>query len=308
MDAAVILTRVAQYAAAAALFGAPLFLVYAFPSTGSGDGAGLRWPRPLAAGAAVALLIGAVAYLCAQTAMMAGDAAAATDPQMLASVLTDSAMGRAVLARMAAAVLAIVAVVALRPGPALWRALTGLGAVALLSFAWTGHGAATDGAGGWVHLAADLLHLLAAGLWIGALVAFALLLARPDRIDGPGARALHKALHGFSGVGSAAVAVIVATGLVNSWFLVGPTGLPALVRTAYGLVLLAKLAAFGAMVLLAARNRFAHTPALAGALRGGDLAPALRTLRASVALEAALGFAVLVLVAVLGMLEPIAGR
>lgn len=308
MEAAVILTRIVQYVAAATLFGTPLFLIYALSSTASAQGAGPTWVRPVVGGAALGLLLGSIVYLCAQTAVMAGDAAAATDPQMLTGVLTDSAMGFAVLARMVAAVLALIVALVLKPGRPLWLLLTGLGALALLSFAWTGHGAATEGAGGWVHLIADLLHLLAAGVWIGALVAFAVLLARPARVDGPGAKALHEALAGFSGVGSAAVAVIVATGLVNSWFLVGPTRLASLFSTPYGLLLLAKIAAFGGMVLLAARNRFAHTPALGRGLASGLAEPSLRTLRTSVALETALGFAVLVLVAILGMLEPIAAR
>lgn len=308
MEAAVILTRIAQYVSAATLFGTPFFLIYAPSSTALTQGAGPPWARPLASGAALVVLLGSVVYLCAQTALMAGDVAAATDREMLAGVLTDSAMGLAVLARMAAAVLALIAALALKPGRPLWLLLTGLGAVALLSSAWTGHGAATEGAGGWVHLIADLLHLLAAGVWIGALVAFAVLLARPARVDGPGAKALHDALAGFSGVGSAVVAVIVATGLVNSWFLVGPTRLASLFSTPYGLLLLAKIVAFGGMVLLATRNRFAHTPALERALAGGLAEPSLRTLRTSVALETALGFAVLVLVAILGMLEPVAAR
>jgi len=307
METAIILTRIAQYLAAATLFGTPFFLLYAPSSFAPAQGAGPPWARALAEIAALVVLLGSVIYLCAQTAMMAGDAAAATDPEMLTGVLTDSAMGLAVVARMAAAVLALLVALILKPGRLLWRLLTGLGAVALLSFAWTGHGAATEGAGGWVHLVADLLHLLAAGIWIGALAAFAILLARPARTTPQGAKALHEALDGFSGVGSAVVAVIVATGLVNSWFLVGPTRLAGLFSTPYGLLLLAKLAAFGGMVLLAARNRFAHTPALGRAL-AGPVEPSLRTLRTSVAIETALGLAVLVLVAILGMLEPVAAR
>ena len=308
MDAAIILTRIAQYIAAATLFGTPLFLIYAPVSAASTPGAPRAWARPLAGGAALVVLLGAAVYLCAQTAMMTGDAAAATDPEMLAGVLTDSAMGFAVLARLGAAMLALVAALVLKPDRPLWFLLTGLGAVALLSFAWTGHGAATEGVGGWVHLIADLLHLLAAGVWIGALVAFAILLARPAHGDAPDANALHRALAGFSGLGSAVVAIILATGLVNSWFLVGPTRLAGLFNTPYGLLLLLKLAAFGGMVLLAARNRFAHTPALGRALAGGAVEPSLRALRTSVALETAAGLAVLVLVAILGMLEPISAR
>ncbi|HET6969857.1 MAG TPA: copper homeostasis membrane protein CopD [Phenylobacterium sp.] len=308
MEAAIILARLAQYLGAATLFGTPLFLAYAFPPGVTAQQASLAWGRPLAGAAALVVLVGSVAYLCAQTAMMAGDPAAAWDPATLASVLTDSAMGFAIIARAVAAGLALLSVMALKPGPTLWRLLAALGVVALMSFAWTGHGAAGQGPGGWVHLVADLLHLAAAGFWIGALIAFAALLARPGQIEEPAAKALQDALAGFAGTGSAVVAVLVATGVANSWFLVGPARLGGLFTTPYGLVLLAKLAVFAGMIGLAARNRFTHTPALEAALAGQPIVPALRALRASVFLEAALGLAVLALVAVLGMLEPIAAQ
>ena len=52
----------------------------------------------------------------------------------------------------------------------------------LASLAWAGHGAATPGAAGDLHLAADVLHLLAAGLWLGTLPPLVLLLAEVRRI------------------------------------------------------------------------------------------------------------------------------
>jgi putative copper resistance protein D len=303
METALVFARIAQYLGAAALFGVPLFLIYAFRSPQDVD---LRWARPASAVAAGLVLAAATAYLLAQTANMAGDIAAATDPEMLGSVLVDSAMGWAVATRLIAAAVALVVALAAPSGRATHVALSTLGGVVLLSFAWTGHGAASEGPGGLVHLGADLLHLLSAGVWVGALAGFALILWRPGRSPECLA-ALHGALSGFSGVGSAAVAVIVASGLVNSWFLVGPTRLSALFTTAYGLVLIAKLVLFLGMLLLAARNRFSHTPALARAM-AGDPEPAIRSLRASVFVEAALGFGVLALVGVLGMMVPIASE
>jgi putative copper resistance protein D len=300
METALVLARIAQYLGAAALFGVPLFLIYAFRTP---HGVDLRWAKPTSAAAAGLVLVSAASYLLAQTANMAGDVAAATDPEVLGGVLADSAMGWAISARLLAAAVALVVALATRSAHV---ALSVLGAAILLSFAWTGHGAASEGPGGLVHLGADLLHLLAAGVWIGALVAFALLLWRPGR-SVESLAALHGALSGFSGVGSAAVAAIVASGLVNSWFLVGPTRLPALFTTPYGLALTAKLVLFLGMLLLAARNRFRHTPALARAM-AGDAEPALRSLRTSVFIEAALGFGVLALVGVLGMMVPIASE
>jgi putative copper resistance protein D len=217
-------------------------------------------------------------------------------------------MGWAVAARAAAALMAFCGALIVPAGRAKELGLALLGAVVLLSFAWTGHGAAQEGWAGQVHLAADLLHLLAAGAWVGALVGFALLLRRPSRTPADAVRPLHDALAGFSGVGSAIVALIVVTGLANSWFLVGPRGVPALVETPYGLALTAKLLLFAGMLLLAARNRLRHTPALGAALGGMAPQTPLRALRSSIMLETALGFGVLALVGVLGLMEPITSR
>ncbi len=117
--------------------------------------------------------------------------------------------------------------------------------------------------------------------------------------------ALHDALARFSGLGSLIVAAIVVSGLVNSWFLVGPTRLEGLWMTFYGRLLLVKLALFAGMLGLAAVNRFRLTPALGGALgHSVDPAGAIKALRASVGLELTAGITVLAAVAWLGTLAP----
>jgi putative copper resistance protein D len=96
------------------------------------------------------------------------------------------------------------------------------------------------------------------------------------------------------------VAAIVASGLVNAWFLIGPSGLPQLVGDPYGRALLAKLALFAAMLALAAANRW-H---LAPALRREPGRTGLAALRRSITAESLAGIGVLALVAWLGTLEP----
>src|SRR3546814_20881518 len=54
--------------------------------------------------------------------------------------------------------------------------MTVFGAIALATLAWTGHGAIDEGNRRYMHFASDIFHLLAAGGWMGALAAFALLL------------------------------------------------------------------------------------------------------------------------------------
>src|SRR3546814_17015770 len=67
-----------------------------------------------------------------------------------------------------------------------------------------------------VHLGADILHLLAAGAWVGALAALLLMASRASPTDDAVyVRALHRALDGFAGVGTAIVGLIVVTGFVN---------------------------------------------------------------------------------------------
>src|SRR3546814_7128138 len=109
-----------------------------------------------------------------------------------------------------------------------------LGAGALASLAWSSHGAASEGALGWLHLASDIMHLLAASAWIGALAAFVLIFVQrkdDDRGDLPLA---HRALAGFAGAGTLLVALIVLSGLVNGLILVGFDNVGELGTSLYG--------------------------------------------------------------------------
>lgn len=282
------------------LFGSSLFLLYALPR----EGANLRWTRSLLGAAAGALLVASLAGLVTQTSILAGSLSEGLKPESLGAVITTMKFGPAALARSAVAALALALALALRPGRTLFAALALLGLLANVSIAWMGHGVATAGAEGLLHTGADILHVLAAAVWIGALVMFLGLLRGAEHKSG--LAALHRALEGFSGVGSALVAILIATGLVNSWFLVGLDHLSGLWTTGYGQLLSLKLLLFAVMLGLAAANRFRHTPALGAALQNqaGAAAP-LADLRRSVLIETLVGFTVLALVAWLGTQEPI---
>jgi len=206
-------------------------------------------------------------------------------------------------ARVAAlAALAVLAAL-LRGGRALALLGAALGAVALGSLAWNGHGAATEGRVGDLHLASDIAHLLAAAAWLGALAALGLLLASAKRLrTKEDVAAAHRALEGFSVAGTLIVGIIVATGLVNAWLLVGPDQVQELGDTLYGRLLVAKLALFLGMVLLASINRYRLTPALAAAAH--DPRAVIGALRRSLAFETAAAVSILALVAWLGTLMP----
>lgn len=301
METLVVLLRLGQYVGAVLLFGVPLFFALRMPVS---DATIERWPRTPLAVAGLLTALAAIAGLVAQTAVMAGSLTEAMKPAALAYVIQGTGLGAAFVTRAVAAGLAGALVLVLRPGRAAWALLAALGAVVAASLAWTGHGAATEGVGGRLHLAADALHALAAGLWLGALAALALMLRR--RHGQAAAAALtHDALHGFAGLGTLAVLLLTATGLVNVWFLVGPERLPSLLASAYGGLLVIKLGLFAAMVVLAACNRFALTPGLGRALDREDARPqALARLRRSLAAESGLAAALLLVVAVMGVLAP----
>lgn len=307
MEAAVILLRWTQYAASFVLMGGALFAVHALPAAGPSSAGALGWPRRLLAGAAILLALASALGLVLQTAVLAGSLAAALDPATLVSVLAEMAMGAASVVRALAAAAALILLGFASPRGRTWIATAALGAVGVASMAWMGHGAATEGPAGALHLLADIAHLAAAAAWIGALVFFLALAF--GRLPGGGLPAFHAALAGFSGVGTALVIVLVASGVINSWFLVGPAGLPALVRTPYGQLLLLKLALFAAMLALAAANRFRLTPALKEALVDpARTDAAVLALRRSLVLELGAATILIAIVAWLGRLPPITAQ
>jgi putative copper resistance protein D len=287
------------------LFGSSLFLVYALPSDGPASAAALGWPRRGLAWSAGVLAVASLLGMLLQTAILAGSVSEGLKPDSIVAVVTTMSLGPSSLVRAGVALVALSLLVSGLARRSLWLATAALGAVACGSFAWMGHGAATPGLPGLVHALADILHVLSAGLWFGALAVFLRLLsiAHPSTML---ARALHRALEGFSGLGSAIVAVLILSGLVNSWFLVGPAHLSGLVTTPYGWLLSIKILLFGVMLVLAAMNRFRLTPALARALRHGRGRGAeLAGLRRSLLIETAVAFGVLAMVAWLGSIAPI---
>jgi copper resistance protein D len=289
------------------LFGSSLFLLYGRPIAADATVSDLAWTKRLLIAAGIGLLAATVTGFVAQTAVLAGSFGAVSDPATLKAALLDMNFGISSVVRLAVALLAVTAAIFLKPGIRFWSICAGLGTIACASFAWMGHGAATEGSEGWVHLAADIAHLLAAAGWIGALAVFWITLARPIP-SLTGQNALRTSLVGFSGVGTMLVAVIVASGLINSFFLVGWN--PAhIVSTRYGQVLIVKLLLFAAMLALAATNRFRHTPHLGQTLlRSTPTTVPLTRLRHSIIAETVTAAGVLGLVSWLGTLAPVTAQ
>src|SRR5262249_35898250 len=137
-------------------------------------------------------------------------------------------------------------------GATTWTALL-FAALFLAGLAWSGHGAATPGPAGDLHLAGDILHLLGAGGWLGGLLPLALLLVEARRCGGADWLAIAAAAtRRFSALAFASVAALLAGGIVNTWFLAGTV--PALVGTDYGRLLLVKIALFLTTLAIASVN------------------------------------------------------
>lgn len=183
-------------------------------------------------------------------------------------------------------------------------AVTGLLAAAYLgSLAFAGHGAEGLGVAQHIHLAADFLHLIAAGLWLGALVPLTLLLVHLRRVREEGwATAAALAGSRFSTLGIFAVGILLVSGLVNAAFLLG--GIHSLIDTAYGRLLLLKIVLFAAMVCLAGINRQYLLPRLAGDRGTGVASATARNFVQSALVEIALGLAIVCIVGALGIMPP----
>jgi putative copper resistance protein D len=168
--------------------------------------------------------------------------------------------------------------------------------VLVVSLAWISHAAAaTAHAFG---VLGDMLHLCAAGLWIGGLLPLVIFLVR-SRASFSLAEMLPRVLCRFSTLSLCCVSVLVVSGISNSWLLVG--SIHGFFTTSYGRLLLFKLTLFAALVGFGARNRFLTKMM---PLKAPDDRNVLSQLRRNVICEAWLGFAVVAIVACLGVTPP----
>ena len=309
MEGLLIATRALHFAAAISLTGAFGFqCLIADPALRrSGSGAAdarLRRRLNAIAWSSLALaLVSGTGWLTAILASMSGQPLAAVlSHGVIWSVLTQTRFGHDWLTRLGLTALIALCLVLRDMRTARWLAL-GLAGALLANIAWAGHGAATPGTPGKLHLAGDILHLLGAGLWLGTLVPLELLLAEANRTDDAAwLLAARIAAQRFTRVAIASVTALLAGGIINTWFLAGT--IPALVGTDYGRLLAAKVALFVAMVAVAAINRFRLTPRL---VPDATLAPArhvLRRLRRNALIEIVLGAVIIAIVAKLGVTPP----
>jgi len=259
-----------------------------------------RW---LAVGA---LLLG-FATLGHQLSVVSGDPGALLDPALWLRLLFHSRFGTVWLVRHGLLVL-LAALVLLREREesvldwTAWRLEAwALGVVALAATAWAGHAVAVESQDPGAVLA-DAVHLVAAGTWLGALLPLALLLRAASREAGADARPYAVlAVRRFSRVALGAMLLITITGLWNAWGEVG--GVPALVGTPYGRLLLVKIALLCGVLGFAAVNRRRLLPALSG--DGATVGrPAMARLSRFVVWELALGLLMVAIATALSLTVP----
>lgn len=245
--------------------GALLLAVGVLPRRGADASArtavdGSAWPRSLvvAGVAAGAWTVLSVVHLVLTYASVAGvPPTSPTFGDELAVFVTQLDLGRTLLSvTTVAAVVTALSLVVATPTGAAWTGLLAL--VALWQLGQTGH--AAGAASHDLATSAMVLHLVSAAVWIGALVALALLVRRLGTDVVP-------AVGRYSVVAGWCFAGVAVSGLVNSVLRLG--GWEGL-QTRYGLLLVVKVVLFGALGLLGLAHRRATIPALAGP-RGGLL-------------------------------------
>jgi putative copper resistance protein D len=304
MDSLLVAMRFVQFLAMMILFGAALYPYYALDHAPGGRSARTEYAaflQRVALVAGVCGLISAIVWLGVEAAEMSGDTNAWHDAGTIATILNKTEFGRIWRWRLVGLILL--------PATLIWRMRANkapstlipllFGLVLLTGLAGVGHGAMGLGFGTWVHLGNQAVHFVAASVWVGGLYPLYRTLARADYELAIKRQALHR----FSAVGLAAVLLIVASGLLNSWFVV--ESIHALLFTLYGRLLLLKVLFFLSMVALALVNRLFLMPRLdANAADTKSLGLLLRTVVA----EFVLAVLVVATVSLLGNLPPAMDR
>jgi len=305
METGLIAARFLHFAAVMALFGLALFPLYNYPGRAGELPARLgQWLRMSLQLAVLLAIASGLAWGLLTVANMAGTLSAAADRDALLFVLGETDFGRVWAARLVLSAALLVLMMGRRDAKRHRDWVTpSASALLLLSLAFVGHTQAHDDGLQILHLVADGAHLLAAGTWLGGLLALAYLLVLARRSPLEHAADARAAFVRFSGIGSITVAALVGSGLINAWFLVGSVS--KLATTPYGQLLVVKLCLFSGMLALAALNRFHLVPSLVEAQENSaPLASSLRRLHRSVLGERVLGLMIVLIVSYLGTMQP----
>jgi putative copper resistance protein D len=287
---ALVLCRFVTFAAALFLFGAHAYLAALVPEPLLSEVHALL--RPIRLVLTIVALTATAALLPCTVASIGDGWGDALSFPITRDVLLETDTGAAWLLRVLGCAFLILALaLSGKPG----SVATGA-ALLLVALPFAGHASMQEGLTGWLHRLNDAGHLLAAGAWLGSLLPLLLILRWLDRP--PWQHPAGVALKRFSLAGRFVVAAILATGIANTVLTLGPARLD--LSSPYQLLLAAKIALVLVMVLLALCNRYILVPRITRTEPS-----ALSTLRHSTLTEVGLGLAVLALVSIFGMLDPV---
>lgn len=177
----------------------------------------------------------------------------------------------------------------------------------LASAALSSHASAAEGTKLALQLSIEMLHLLACGFWLGGLWPLAAVLtACRHRGDAAAFSIAGLVTRDFSRLALASAAILIATGLYNAWYLIGD--LASLIGTAYGQLLLAKLALLSLLLGLGAVNLFVLKPEIVHEhnLRPENTSGRLARLTRNIAIEVGAGLGILLIVGHMGLIPPAA--
>lgn len=238
-------------------------------------------------------LLSTLLSLPLQAAMIGDGWQDAVNGRMLADVVASTSAGKAWLAQLAGALAVTAAQVPTgRLGLVATAAASGL---ALATLALTGHAVMQGGWQGILHPLNDMLHVLAAGAWFGALLPLLIVLAKFGQAASRAEASV--ALRRFSTAGHWAVALAILSGTGNGLFIVGwpPFGW----SSTYRALLTAKIAVVLVMTAAAILNRYWFVPRI-----GRHREAAIAAIRTGTLAEIGLGLAAILLVSIFGIMDP----
>jgi copper transport protein len=270
-----------HYAALLLLIGAVAFALVLWPRE-----EGPRWPRRLLVAAAAVGLVTAVAGVLLQGALGAGVGLGHVFDRTIVDGSLETRTGEAWAIR-AGIWLVVLAVAALMRRPQFLPTLVLMLAAAGLTLSLPLAGHADTQSPKALLVPADVVHVLAAGTWLGGLVILIVAFWRRPEGSAP-------VTAGFSRLALVAIVAIAAAGALQGWFYLD--GIGSLFDTTYGISLLAKVVLLAAIVAVAAGNRRRVARLVAGGAPGA--------LRAAMRAEVALAVVVLAATAVLVRAAP----
>lgn len=275
-ELALILCRTAIFGSSLMIWGASVFRWRLLPGANR---------MPFENWSVIVLVVAVVVLLPVQTARIAGEWSDVGNPELARDVITLTTPGRAWTLQAAAAILVAFSFVMRWVRVTLFSAL-----LVFIGQSMTGHAAASEGVAGLLRQANDVIHMMAAGSWLGALPFVVGLLTSLDR------RETRAVLIRYSGEGHVWVSIVLFTGLIATLWIFDKIPLDWSVR--YQFLWALKVFVTLVMAGLAIRNRYVLVPRLR------DDPTSLTAIARATKTEVALGFAAVALVAWFGVLEP----